>query len=97
MKNIVVRWFIPVIAIPSLWPIQSIVDNQFIMAFRCLASEHSSDGGHYCNISEFHYCAHVIGFFGIADGILKKETISLCSGFYHSCVFRQYFILSISI
>ena len=29
MKNIVVRWFIPVIAIPSLWPIHSIVDNQF--------------------------------------------------------------------
>ena len=29
MKNMVVHWFIPVIAIPSLWPIQSIVDNQF--------------------------------------------------------------------
>ena len=28
MKNMVVLWFIPVIAIPSLWPIQSIVDNQ---------------------------------------------------------------------
>lgn len=69
------------------------------MAFRCLASEHSSNGGHYCNNSEFHYVdpVHDPGFFGISYCILKKEYIIMlwllpfvC---FSSIFYTQYFHL----
>ena len=101
MKNIVVRWFIPVIAIPSLWPIQSIVDNQFDLWLSdvWLQSTRATEG----LIAIFQSFIIVdpvlmfLGFFGIAYSILKKEYIILlwilpfvC---FSSIFYTQYFHL----
>ena len=76
MKDIVVRWFIPVIAIPSLWPIHSIVDNQFDLWLSdvWLQSTRATE----CLIATIQsfIMSHDPGFFGISYCILKK-------GIYH--------------
>jgi hypothetical protein len=79
MKNMVVHWFIPVIAIPSLWPIQSIMDNQFGLWVSdvWLQSTRATEG----IITIFQSFIIVdpvlmlLGFLGIAYSILKKEYI----------------------
>ena len=75
----VVHWFIPVIAIPSLWPIQSIMDNQFGLWVSdvWLQSTRATEG----IITIFQSFIIVdpvlmlLGFLGIAYSILKKEYI----------------------
>lgn len=53
MKNMVIHWFHPVIIMADSKQYRQSV---WSIGFRCLASEHSSNGGHYCHISEFHCC-----------------------------------------
>ena len=80
MKNMVVLWFhssnrYSIIVANSKYCRQS---GRF-MGYRCFASEHSSNGGNYCHISEFHYCrssAHVTRVFGHSLQHIKE-------GIYH--------------
>ena len=78
MKNMVVHWFIPVIAIPLLWPIQSIVDNQFgLWVSDVLLQSTRATEGIIAIFQSFISCrssAHVTRVFGhsiqhIKDGI----------------------------
>ena len=101
MKNIVVRWFIPVIAIPSLWPIQSIVDNQFDLWVSdvWLQSTRATEGiiAIFQSFIIVDPVLMLLGFFGIADSILKKNYIIMlwilpfvC---FSSIFYTQYFHL----
>lgn len=101
MKNMVVRWFIPVIAIPSLWPIQSIVDNQFDLWVSdvWLQSTRATEGiiAIFQSFIIVDPVLMLLGFLGIAYSILKKDyTIMLwilpfvC---FSSIFYTQYFHL----
>ncbi len=101
MKNMVVHWFIPVIAIPSLWPIQSIVDNQFDLWVSdvWLQSTRATEGiiAIFQSFIIVDPVLMLLGFLGIAYSILKKDyTIMLwilpfvC---FSSIFYTQYFHL----
>ena len=101
MKNMVVLWFIPVIAIPSLWPIQSIVDNQVDLWVTdvFLQSTRATEGiiAIFQSFIIVDPVLMLLGFLGIAYSILKKEYIIMlwilpfvC---FSSIFYTQYFHL----
>lgn len=101
MKSMVVHWFIPVIAIPSLWPIQSIVDNQFDLWVSdvWLQSTRATEGIFviFQSFIIVDPVLRLLGFLGIAYSILKKEYIIMlwilpfvC---FSSIFYTQYFHL----
>ncbi|MDQ5868317.1 MAG: glycosyltransferase family 39 protein [Thermoproteota archaeon] len=76
-RNLVLLWFIPLIAIPSLWPIQSFVDNQFDqwVSDVWLQSTRATEGiiAIFQSFMIVDPVFMLLGFLGIVYTILKKE------------------------
>jgi len=76
-RNLVLLWFIPLIAIPSLWPIQSFVDNQFDQWISdvLLQSTRATEGiiAIFQSFMIVDPVFILLGFLGIVYTILKKE------------------------
>lgn len=76
-RNLVLLWFIPLIAIPSLWPIQSFVDNQFDQWISdvWLQSTRATEGiiAIFQSFMIVDPVFMLLGFLGIVYTILKKE------------------------
>jgi len=76
-RNLVLLWFIPLIAIPSLWPIQSFVDNQFDQWISdvWLQSTRATEGiiAIFQSFMIVDPVFILLGFLGIVYTILKKE------------------------
>jgi hypothetical protein len=76
-RKLVLLWFIPLIAIPSLWPIQSFVDNQFDqwVSDVWLQSTRATEGiiAIFQSFMIVDPVFMLLGFLGIVYTILKKE------------------------
>jgi len=74
-------WFIPVILIPMIWPLQSIQDNQFHYWVNDLLYQAHRQNNNFIHIVEnffyFDPVLLILGLAGILYAILKKDSVIL--------------------
>lgn len=80
-RRMLVLWFIPIILIPLIWPIQSLQDNQFHLwvqdiLFQVHRQNHNF-GNILGNFFMFDPVLLILGLSGIAYAIMKKDSVIL--------------------
>jgi dolichyl-phosphate-mannose-protein mannosyltransferase len=80
-RKLLALWFIPVILIPLIWPIQSLQDNQFQLWLKDILFQVHRQNHNFGQILEnffiFDPLLLVIGLSGIAYAIMKKDSVVL--------------------
>lgn len=98
-RKMLAVWFIPVILIPLIWPIQSVQDNQFHTWLTNMTYQVHRQNSNFGNILEnfliFDPIVLILGLAGIVYAILKKDSAILLwflpyLGFLISVGYSQY-------
>jgi hypothetical protein len=80
-RKMLAIWFIPVILIPLIWPLQSVQDNQFHYWVSDLLFQIHRQNNNFGNVIEnflvFDPILLILGLAGIVYAILKKDSIIL--------------------
>jgi hypothetical protein len=93
-------WFIPVILIPLIWPLQSVQDNQFQYWIKDILFQVARQNSNFGNLVEnffyFDPFVLILGLAGIVYAILKKDSVILLwfvpfLAFLVSVGYSQYF------
>jgi hypothetical protein len=80
-RKILVLWFIPVILIPLLWPIQSIADNQFHKFVIDVLSQVHRQNNNFVNIvgnfAGYDPVLLILGITGTVYAVIKRDSMIL--------------------
>ena len=99
-RKMLAVWFIPVILIPLIWPLQSVQDNQFHTWLTDMTYQVHRQNNNFGNILEnfffFDPVVLILGLAGIIYAILKKDSVILLwfvpfLGFLVFVGYSQYF------
>jgi len=99
-RKMIALWFVSVILIPLIWPLQSVQDNQFQYWIKDILFQVARQNSNFGNLVEnffyFDPFVLILGLAGIAYAILKKDSVILLwfvpfLAFLVSVGYSQYF------